>query len=316
MNKEEQELINQQLRTAADCGDAQKITVLLDQGAQIETQLVQGQTPLYLAAKNGHNEACKVLIAAAANLQVKKTSAGWTPLTSAISNGHPDVCVTLIDAGAKGGEYVPGFPLSALSLAASKGMADICKRLIATGEDVNEVVWDGRTPLMQAAAKGHADVCRVLIEAGANVWAEDKNRLTALVYADTQDMNNINREAGMVLLRAGADSYQGTVQRWLYDMREHVKSVFSTDRAPAAAGCFSKGELSDDVLDACATDTFGTHVAEPLIKAKQYALFEQVWDALPEYWKEKNQGLYIGYAKREKAITPPIHSIEERRVEL
>lgn len=88
--------------------------------------------------------------------------AGDTPLTLAARNGHRDVCLTLISKGANV-NAANDFGNTPLFLAASGGLADVCLTLINNGANINAKTHFCYTPLIVAAAKGHADVCIVLL---------------------------------------------------------------------------------------------------------------------------------------------------------
>jgi ankyrin repeat protein len=71
---------------------------LLDAYAKID-QLVNGYTPLYAAARNGHLEIVQALLKAGASVN-KANHLGETPLYIAAENGHVKIVRTLIEAGA------------------------------------------------------------------------------------------------------------------------------------------------------------------------------------------------------------------------
>jgi ankyrin repeat protein len=60
-----------------------------------------GSTPLLEAARYGHDEICRILIAAGANLKAKDRD-GKTALQLAIQGNHDDVVRVLKQAGAGG----------------------------------------------------------------------------------------------------------------------------------------------------------------------------------------------------------------------
>lgn len=67
-------------------------------GADVNATNERGSTPLLEAARFGHDDICRVLIAAGANLKVKDND-GKTALMLALQNNHDDVVRVLKEAG-------------------------------------------------------------------------------------------------------------------------------------------------------------------------------------------------------------------------
>jgi ankyrin repeat protein len=67
-------------------------------GADVNATNERGSTPLLEAARFGHDDICRVLIAAGAKLNVKDND-GKTALMLAIQNNHDDVVRVLKQAG-------------------------------------------------------------------------------------------------------------------------------------------------------------------------------------------------------------------------
>lgn len=103
------------------------------------------ETPLMLAALQGHTELARALMARDAD--VNKT--GWTPLHYAATNGHVDIMRLLLDAHA----YIDA-------------------------ESPN-----GTTPLMMAAYYGTPAAVQLLLAAGADPALKNQQGLTAIDFA-------------------------------------------------------------------------------------------------------------------------------------
>ena len=67
-------------------------------GADVNATDPRGSTPLLEAARYGHNDICRVLIAAGANLKAKDRD-GRTALMIAVQGGHDEVVRVLKQAG-------------------------------------------------------------------------------------------------------------------------------------------------------------------------------------------------------------------------
>jgi hypothetical protein len=78
-------------------------SLLLDVGAPKEAKDNSGSTPLHLAAQQGHEECCLVLIASGCAVDARKdvSDAHSTSLFIAIHRGHAGVVRLLADAGAQ-----------------------------------------------------------------------------------------------------------------------------------------------------------------------------------------------------------------------
>jgi ankyrin repeat protein len=66
----------------------------------VDSGKVSGQTPLYIAAKNGHVACVELLLTEGANTDLFRTYDRMTPLIIAAHGGHTDVVRALLDASA------------------------------------------------------------------------------------------------------------------------------------------------------------------------------------------------------------------------
>lgn len=140
-----------------------------------------GQTPLNVAARLGHAEVVKVLLAAGADVDHADCD-GWTALRAAAWGGHTQVVELLLNAGANV-DYCDGDQRTALRAAAWGGHEEVVSLLLAAGADVNKTDCEGRTALIAAAYMGHADIVDRLLEYNADIDHEDNDGRTALSVA-------------------------------------------------------------------------------------------------------------------------------------
>ncbi|MBV8299865.1 MAG: ankyrin repeat domain-containing protein [Candidatus Eremiobacteraeota bacterium] len=122
------------LHFAADRGRADIIAVLLDGGgASYIDSLGLGWTPLGMAARKGHGDAVRVLIASGADVDAHDAEhIGNTPLADAVQGRFPDIVDDLVSAGAD--PTIPGWMnLTALDRAKrrhEKGGDDTDRRIL------------------------------------------------------------------------------------------------------------------------------------------------------------------------------------------
>jgi ankyrin repeat protein len=123
-----------------------------------------GETPLHLAAEEGHAEVARMLIAKGADQNIKDES-GQTPLYRACDKRHLGVVKLLLAKGAAvnirdTSQYTP----------LHEAVADkaITEALLAAGADPNAVA-DGWSPLVWAAYHGHSDTAELLLAHGAKL---------------------------------------------------------------------------------------------------------------------------------------------------
>ena len=171
---------------------------------------VNNNTPLHLAAEQGHASVALVLLAAGAYVNAKDDY-DETPLHSAASEGHASIVSALLAAGA----YVNAKnddDETPLHHAALFGHESIASELLAAGADVNAEDDDDETPLHRAVYNAptdywsaydgdHASVVTTLLAAGANVNAKNDDDETPLHHAALFGHESIASE----LLAAGAD---------------------------------------------------------------------------------------------------------------
>ena len=81
--------------------DFQKLKLLLDSGADINKQTVEGETPLHIVSTHVNLPVLKELIRRGANLEIRDNK-GYTPLFSAAYLGYVDNAWELSRAGANG----------------------------------------------------------------------------------------------------------------------------------------------------------------------------------------------------------------------
>jgi ankyrin repeat protein len=177
------------LSLAAENGHEAVVRLLVDTGkADIDSKSNSGRTPLSLAAQRGHEAVVRLLVdTGKADIDSKDTEYGQTPLSLAAQGGHEAVVRLLVDTGkadidSKNTEYGQ----TPLSLAAQGGHEAVVRLLVDTGKaeiDSKDTEY-GQTPLSLAAQEGHEAVVRLLVDTGkAEIDSKDNSGRTSLSLA-------------------------------------------------------------------------------------------------------------------------------------
>ncbi|MCU7857885.1 MAG: ankyrin repeat domain-containing protein, partial [Candidatus Thiodiazotropha sp. (ex Lucinoma borealis)] len=86
------------LRLAANVGDVETMTVLLDKGVPVDSENKFGKNALMMAVENDNFEAVVLLLSRGADVNAR-TKDGCTALTFAAENGHPALTAMLLERG-------------------------------------------------------------------------------------------------------------------------------------------------------------------------------------------------------------------------
>ncbi|KAH8700411.1 ankyrin repeat-containing domain protein [Talaromyces proteolyticus] len=137
---------------AARNGHETTTKTLLENGVDINSKDNYEQTPIFWAAQYGHKITTKVLIENGADINSKDND-GRTPIFWAAQNGHETITKTLLENGAVINSQDDS-GRTPLSWAAQNGHETTTKVLIENGVDINSKDNDGRTPISRAVIYG------------------------------------------------------------------------------------------------------------------------------------------------------------------
>lgn len=137
------------------------------------------QTPLHIAAKNGHVDVVKILIQNGAQVRAKHHG-GKTPLHLACQYGRFVVVKELIGYESASIHDTDDRMNTPLHLAAFWGNFGIVQYLINNKANVNSKNDKDKTPLFLAAEQGWQKTSEILLNASVDVTIEDINKRTAL----------------------------------------------------------------------------------------------------------------------------------------
>ena len=207
INIKDTELQRTALMCAAQRGHTSIVQYLLEQGAPVNTQDVDGATSLGIASQLGYPETVRVLLdyGADANMLAWAEGIGQTALMLACYYQRT-VCVDLLlDGGADPNLCdSANSPLSAACYTTGHDQPmdpTILEKLLSAGAKPNTQTGQyGNTALMVAASQGYDKGVQVLLKASADVNIQNSDGFTALHYAAYQGRLGICK----MLLASGA----------------------------------------------------------------------------------------------------------------
>jgi len=192
---------NAELGNAVIANDPERVTYLIENGADASTRDGDGYTALGNAVRFGYAPIAAYLIEHKADTNATDLS-GWTPLMYAAWTDDAEISKTLIAHGAKVDFTREASGLTALGVATQNGKNNAALVLIESGADVNLAVGGGKyTPLMLATTTGSVGTAEKLLGKGANVNAKNPGGVTALMIAAAGNRPDIAK----MLMKAGAD---------------------------------------------------------------------------------------------------------------
>ncbi|XP_064520304.1 2-5A-dependent ribonuclease isoform X1 [Pseudopipra pipra] len=169
---------------------------LLEKGADVNSKVGGGWTPLQTAVQTGEVDLVRLLLEKGACLHARKDNGG-TAFTEAGIMGDVEILKLLLDCGADINDPDSnGF--TAFMEAAWYGKEDALKFLYSKGAEVNlrrvtseekaKLHEGGKTALMDACRKGHFSAVKILVqEMGADVNIRDNRDRNALIHALKKD---------------------------------------------------------------------------------------------------------------------------------
>jgi beta-lactamase regulating signal transducer with metallopeptidase domain/ankyrin repeat protein len=166
--------LGEALIEAAEEGDVEAVTSLLDSGIDVNTVVRGDGTALIAAARGNQLEMVRFLLDRGAEADLGVDGDG-TPLINAARDAELSVVKLLVERGAdlNLGFQGDGNPLI---MAAGDGHVDVVRYLLDQGADIERVVPGDENPLIHACEGGHLDVVKLLLSRNANinarVWVE------------------------------------------------------------------------------------------------------------------------------------------------
>jgi ankyrin repeat protein len=198
------------LMELSELGDLQAVQRALHDGHDVNARTVQGQSPLTLAAREGHLDVVRALIQAGAELDVRAWTIGANSRTRIYRHLAPELTrERFVNVDSSG-------PQSLFMAHRSRYHANLALR-------------DGKTALMFAAERGHVEIVKALIQAGADVRKKSGSTRSRLY----------DRRG-----HAGVDANSRTPKRIGYLNRTYPQQVHdSPDRKTAQDLAYENGHL-------------------------------------------------------------------------
>ncbi len=188
------------VHTAAGLGDAAMLERFLKEDPALARAMIgHFGTPLHWAARWGHEEAARMLLAGGADPNAR-TGTGDTPLHMAVWHGHRAIVELLLANGAdpnaagEGGE-------TPLHLAARRGEGAVAELLLAAGAKADVEDSEGKTPLEQAVSACHKATIKTLLAHGGEKGLAGERGVKLLSTAVRTGQGGVVK----LLLAAGAD---------------------------------------------------------------------------------------------------------------
>jgi ankyrin repeat protein len=150
-------------------------SVLLDMGANVNAQNVDGMTPLMMAALNNQIELVELFLKYGADTKIQDNRAN-----AAIQMATPK-CAEIIQAHQRKTEAVENDEYSAIHWAALLGNESTCKKLLRMG-GTHVLAQDkyGNNAIHVAAVNGHDKIVKILLKSCSDTKATNRWGKTAL----------------------------------------------------------------------------------------------------------------------------------------
>ncbi|XP_024275241.1 ankyrin repeat and death domain-containing protein 1B [Oncorhynchus tshawytscha] len=187
--------------SAAEHGSVEMLQMLMEEAYNMATmeEDQNGDTPLHLAASNGHLDAVQLLLKSF-DTRDEVNKLGETALYLAAEAAHEDCVQALLEAGCDPNIVTMG-QSSALHPVSEKGYTSLVKLLIENTAQMDLQNQHLQAPLYLAVKNCHIPVIHTLLEAGCNVNITDHRSQTVLhVAAELARVDIVD-----MLLKAGMD---------------------------------------------------------------------------------------------------------------
>ncbi|NXK64661.1 RN5A ribonuclease, partial [Sylvietta virens] len=204
------EVLNCELNAAVKNGAREAVLELLEQGADVNSKVDSGWTPLQTAVQSGDKDLVQLLLDRGASLHARKDNGG-TAFTEAGIAGNVGILELLLERGADVNDRdINGF--TAFMEAAWYGKEEALRFLHSRGAEVNlrretseeraKLHKGGATALMDACRERHFPAVKILVqEMGAEVNIRDNRDRNALIHALKKGPGKKRYESAVSIVR-------------------------------------------------------------------------------------------------------------------
>ncbi len=174
--------------TAVEEGKVDQVEAFIQAGYPIAQPGDGGDTALHIACLEGYESMVTVLLEKGPTNMVNGVNqAGDTALHLAIAQGHLGIVTQLLNAGADANFSGNGEPPLLTALTATHGNAQTQAAMVnalgQAGVDLDQILWEGKTPLMLAAMENLSAVITTIANYSVHVNRGDPKGSTALMWA-------------------------------------------------------------------------------------------------------------------------------------
>jgi len=206
-------------------GDALFLQELIRLGAQVTSQTPPYRlTPLHFAAREGHGDACALLLWAGADCD-PETVYRFTPLHLASEFGQLAVVELLLDNGADI-EALTKDQRTPFHLSLQGKHEGVAMVLVNRGADCETEDSHDRRPLLAALHYGYANLAKTLIDKGADLNASNRDGQlpvhVAALHGLTEVVEHILRASSGDSDREDASPVSGAVLLQMEDLQGHT----------------------------------------------------------------------------------------------
>jgi ankyrin repeat protein len=220
------EAIDYNLMIAASKGYKSEIERLINKGADVNAETIEGATPLIFAVTDNQLISVMTLLDYKPLLNTV-TNNFETPLLISVKNRYFEITEALIRAGADM-NISDMHGATPLHYAALNGYLEIVDLLIYYDDTLDSKSVEGTTPLLAAIWAGNTDVADLLIQNGAKLEESDNDGFTpfllAAFYGDTLLMDILYRKGVNIyaINKAGHNALTLTILKGNIDATEFL----------------------------------------------------------------------------------------------
>ena len=175
------------------------VKLLLDDGADVNTEGGHNGNALQAASLGGHREIAKLLLDRGADINAQGGTYG-TAIHAASSEGHNEIVTLLLDKGIDPNAQSDGLHAYALQAASFGGHKETAKLLLDRGANANAQSGLSYNVLQAASSRGHKETVTLLLDRGAEVNTQCGHRVNALRAAQSRG----HKETAKLLFDIGA----------------------------------------------------------------------------------------------------------------